>query len=135
MNGNQRRRFLRLRLSAPAVAAVYCLATVAVTGLTITAIDTSAKAAPHGGGHGGGGHFGGGHFGGGARGGGLHFGGGLRGGPHGRVIIRGGAHRGHWFGGRPGWTHGHRYFWNSLWYCWYPVGYNGPGWYVCGANW
>jgi len=142
MTGNPRRYFKR-SLSITAIAAAYAFATVAVAGLTMTAIDAPAMAAPHGG-HGGphggphgpmGGPHGGPHMG---PHGGPHMGphGGPHMGPHGpHGVVHGGPHHGHWFGGRPGWIHGHRYFWGSLWYCWYPVGYNGPGWYVCGANW
>jgi hypothetical protein len=120
MTGNRRRY-----LSIAALAVVYSVSTIAIAGLSITAFDTSAKAAPHGSPHGGG-PKGGGPKGGGPKGGGPK-GGGPKGGPK-------GGHKGHFFGGRPGWIHGHRYHWNSLWYCWYPVGYNGPGWYVCGLN-
>lgn len=124
MTGNRRRS-----LSIAALAAVYSIATIAIAGLSVTVLDTSAKAAPHGSPHGspkGGGPKGGGPKGGGPKGGGPK-GGGPKGGSH-------GGHHGHFFGGRPGWVHGHRYHWNSLWYCWYPIGYSGPGWYVCGAN-
>lgn len=121
-------RLLQRSRSAAAVAAFYSFATLAVTGLAIAAVDSAANAAPHGG-HGGGPH--------GVPHGGMHRGPHIigRGAPLGRAVGHGGLHRGHWFAGRPGWLHGHRYFWGSVWYCWYPVGYNGAGWYVCGANW
>jgi hypothetical protein len=125
MTGNRRRY-----LSIAALAVVYSVSTIAIAGLSITAFDTSAKAAPHGSPHGGG-PKGGGPKGGGPKGGGPKGGGPKGGGPKGGPK---GGHKGHFFGGRPGWVHGHRYHWNSLWYCWYPVGYNGPGWYVCGLN-
>jgi len=28
-----------------------------------------------------------------------------------------------------------QYFWGGRNYCWYPVGWQGPGWYWCGFNW
>ena len=124
-NGQSRaRKFLTSLLATGALFAVYCLATVGVSSLMMTATDTSAQA--RGGGHHGGGHHGGGHHGGGHHGGG-HHGGGHHGGH--------GAHHGHFFHGHAGWVHGHRYSWGGGWYCWYGDGFNGPGWYVCGANW
>jgi hypothetical protein len=65
---NRTRKFLTGCLALAALVGVYCLATVGVSGLLMTATDTAAQAAPHGGhGHGGGWH--GGH------GGGWHGGG------------------------------------------------------------
>ncbi len=104
-NGQSRaRKFLTSLVATGALFAVYCLATVGVSSLMMTATDTSAQ----------------------ARGGGLH-GGGHHGGH--------GGHHGHFFHGHAGWVHGHRYSWGGGWYCWYGDGFNGPGWYVCGANW
>jgi len=105
------RKFVTSLLAAGALFSVYCLAVVGVSGLMMTATDTSAQAR----GHGGGGHHGGGHHGGGHHG--------------------GGHHHGHFFRGHAGWVHGHRYWWGGGWYCWYDTGWNGPGWYICGANW
>ena len=104
------RNFLTSLIAIGTLFAVYCLATVSVSSLMMTATYTSAQAK--------GGGLGGGH------GGGHHGGGG--GGGHG--------HHGHFFHGHAGWVQGHRYWWGGGWYCWYPDGWNGPGWYICGAN-
>jgi len=108
------RKFVTRCLATAALLGVYCLATIGVSSLLVTATDTTAQA--RGGGGGGGGGRGGG--GGGPRGGGPRGGGFRGGGPRGGFVR----------GGRGG---GGRHFWHGRWW-----GYGvGPCWRLVGPVW